>query len=98
MIVERWTFYVKSAMSGEAVKHCEEGMKTVWPPSSRFYTPMFAPFGTFVVDFEFENLAALEKFWEKAAETGFGEWGEKWHAMHVEDKPGSREVWHIGGS
>ena len=95
MIVERYTVQVKHGKWDETLELLEEGRKTIWPFfTCKIYACNYGPFNTLVVDNEFEDMADLEKKWEKlSAKKEFDAWYAKWEMVVTEQ--GSHTLWNV---
>jgi hypothetical protein len=96
MIVQRSTWKVKvgcydkfvELVRAEATKNRDPSYKT------RIYTGNIGPFDAVAVDFEFEDLAALEKFWtEWSTKPETAEFWKKWNELV--EAGGGNEVWNV---
>ncbi len=96
MIVERWTFPVKSGCEEAAVKTLIEGIEgnTIFTHSYRIYTPDISKRDVVVVEWEYEDLRELQESWEAyLAKPDTPEHIEKF-VMFVREG-GHREVWNL---
>ena len=91
MYINRRTFNTKQGKQKEAVALLLEAQALIPEQPMRMSTPVFGPFDTLAVEFEFATLADYERFWAELwerpdfAET-LGRWGK------LIDTGGSNEV------
>ncbi len=94
MLVDRRTFYLKPEHANTAVQMMVAENHRLGVTQVRFYLSMTGRFNTLVGEWEFENLAAYEKFWK--------EWGgspeatvflEKFRPLN--ETVGTHELWNL---
>jgi hypothetical protein len=95
MIVNRRTFRIKN---GKAQKVAEmmksENERLKWPVTHRIYTANIAPFNLVIGEWEFEDLAAYEKFWtDWFALPETEAFMKKWNALTRSG--GTNEIWNL---
>ncbi|MDF1516136.1 MAG: hypothetical protein P1S60_20170 [Anaerolineae bacterium] len=95
MIVNRRTFKVKHGKEWECVEMVKaENERLKWPVTYRIYMSNIAPWGQMVVEWEFEDLAAYDKFWtdwQALPETEA--YMKKWRKL---TRPGgANEIWDL---
>jgi hypothetical protein len=95
MIIQRVTWNVKRDCM-EKVIEVTKAEYAAWdkPPKTRGYTPNASQNDTFAFEFEFENLAEYEKFWEawfERKETA--EFNKKINKLT--ERGGTSEIWNL---
>lgn len=99
MIVDRRTFNVKRGCLEELltlVKAEQERIRQQYSYTHalRNYTPLVAPFGTLVIEGEWESLADYEKFWNEWPASPEGSaFMKKWSEML--EHGGTHEIWEL---
>lgn len=95
MIVNRRTFKIKHGKEWEVVELLKaENERLQWPITSRVYMSKIAPWGQLVVEWEFEDLAAYDKYWtdwEALPETKT--FMKKW--LKLTRPGGTNEIWDL---
>ena len=94
MIVQRWMFNVKQGRMEEAVAVILVEIEKSCPPNTRVFTSHIGHRDVLDVDFEFESLAELEKFWaEWQARPETPAFGGKWDDLT--ERGATNETWHL---
>jgi len=95
MIVERYSWKVKPFCMDKIVELVKAEVAT-WdkPPKWRVYTSNIGRENTIAMEFEFENLAEMEKYWAAwVAKPETAEYDKKWNEL-VETGIGN-EIWNL---
>jgi hypothetical protein len=95
MIVERYTFHVKSGKVQDAIEWANEGRKNVWSQvPTKIYSSMIGPWNTIVIENEFEDFADREKSQNQVGTSGaWADWIAKWDELI--DGHGKNEIWNV---
>jgi hypothetical protein len=95
MIVQRITYKVKPGHVEEAVALArEQKARYVGVVPVRFYAPGLSPPYTIAVEFEFENLAALDALWTRmGTDPDWAAFMEKWTALLASG--GTNNTWTL---
>jgi hypothetical protein len=93
MIVQRITVHIKPGKINEAVELAKQARRR-WSIPGRLYSSIYGTFNTVVLDFEAENQAELDKYWEETfADEEWGAFLAKWDALHVAGD--TNELWNL---
>ena len=93
MIVQRIIVQIKPGKLNEALE-IAKGARKRWPFPGRLYSSIYGNFDQIVFDFDAENQAELDKYWEEA--TSSEEWGPmiaEWNKLIVPGSP--NELWNL---
>jgi len=95
MIVERFTWKVKPGYGDQFVELIKaEATKSLTSNKWRLYTPNIRGFDVIACEFEFENLAALEKYWDEwYARPETAEFWKKFDEYR--ESGGGSEIWNL---
>ena len=95
MIVERVTFNVKPGCMEKLIELIKsENAISSFPHKWRMYSPGFGKYDVFAMEFEFESLAELEKFWPVFfARPSAAEYEQKWNEFVLPG--GTNETWYL---
>lgn len=92
-IMNRRTFHIQPGEMPKALDLLREiGPKINFPGPCRVYYTLTGDFNQIVIEYEFEDLAAYEAFWEYWTDTHATEFMPRWHAISVPG--GSNELYH----
>lgn len=93
MIVQRINAQIKNGKLDEALEMVKEARRR-WPFPGRLYSSIYGTFNTVVLDFDAENQAELDKYWEKTwADEEWGPFIAKWDELTVSGS--TNELWNL---
>ena len=95
MLVDRRILSIQTGRMDDALQVLSsERARMAWKGAIRIYSPSVASFDQIIVEFEFENWAECEEFWNTwgatpEADRFWANWGE------VNAAGGQREIWEL---
>jgi len=94
MIVQKVTWIPRYEQQDQVVKLLKKGLAYgPFDAPYRILTPRIAPFGSIVLELDFENLAEYDRFWRELFANAPKSYFDEWRAVTQEG--GSNEIWDV---